>query len=55
MEVTADLTAVRAGDFAVLHGEMDEAANRLAEGLVAFFVEGMGKVTEGTRRCRSWP
>lgn len=48
MEVTADLNAVRAGDFAVLHGEMDAAADRLAEGLVGFFVDGMSKVTEGT-------
>lgn len=48
MEVTADLKAVRAGDFAVLHGEMNKAADRLAEGLAAFFVEGMSKVTEGT-------
>jgi hypothetical protein len=48
MEVTADLKAVRAGDFAVLHGELDKAADRLAEGLVGFFVEGISKVTEGT-------
>lgn len=48
MDVTADLNAVRAGDFTVLHVEMDGAADRLAEGLVGFFVEGMNKVTEGT-------
>lgn len=48
MDVTADLNAVRTGDLAVFHGEVDKAADRLAEGLAAFFVEGMSKVTEGT-------
>jgi len=48
MEVTADFNAVRAGDFAVLYGEIDKAANQLAEGLVGFLVEGLSKVTEGT-------
>ena len=48
MDVTADLNAVRASDFAALYGEMDEAADQLAEGLVGAFVETMSKVTEGT-------
>lgn len=48
MEITADLNAVRAGDLATLHGEMDEAANGLAEGLERSLVEGLSKVTEGT-------
>ncbi len=48
MEVTGDLTAVRAGDFDVLYGEIDKAADQLAEGLVGSLVETMNKVTEGT-------
>ncbi|MFN2468893.1 MAG: hypothetical protein ABR521_12265 [Gaiellaceae bacterium] len=48
MDVTADLKAVRAGDLSVLHVEMDEAAEQLAQGLVGLFVETMNKVTEGT-------
>lgn len=48
MDVTADLNAVRAGDLTPLQVQLDSAADQLAEGLVAFFVEGMNKVTEGT-------
>jgi hypothetical protein len=47
-EVTADLDAVRDGDYEKLHTELDQAADSMAEQLVGFFVQSMNKVTEGT-------
>lgn len=47
-EVTADLTAVRDGDYEQLYEAMFESADAMAEQLVGYFVESMGKVTEGT-------
>ena len=46
--VTADLDAVRTGDFEKLHEAMYAGAAPMAEQLVGYFVESMGKVTEGT-------
>jgi hypothetical protein len=47
-EVTADLNAVRDGDYEQLYAELDAASDSMAEQLVGFFVETMAKVTEGT-------
>lgn len=47
-EITADLDAVRAGDYDVFHAELDQAAESMAEQLVGYFVETLGKVTDGT-------
>ncbi len=47
-EVTSDLKAVRDGDYEQLYEAMFESADAMAEQLVGYFVESMGKVTEGT-------
>jgi hypothetical protein len=47
-DVTADLNAVRDGDYEKLHVELDKAADSMAEQLVGYFVESLDKVTEGT-------
>jgi hypothetical protein len=47
-EVTSDLKAVRDGDYERLYEAMFESADAMAEQLVGYFVESMGKVTEGT-------
>lgn len=47
-EVTFDLKAVRDGDYEQLYRAMFESAEAMAEQLVGYFVESMGKVTEGT-------
>jgi hypothetical protein len=47
-EVTSDLKAVRDGDYERLYEAMLESADAMAEQLVGYFVESMGKVTEGT-------
>jgi len=47
-DVTSDLNAVRDGDYDRLYEAMFESADVMAEQLVGYFVESMGKVTEGT-------
>ena len=47
-EVTSDLKEVRDGDYEQLYKAMFESADAMAEQLVGYFVESMGKVTEGT-------
>lgn len=47
-EVTADLNAVRDGDYGQLYAALDEASDSMAEQLVGLFVETLNKVTEGT-------
>jgi hypothetical protein len=47
-EVTSDLDAVRSGDYEQLYKAMFESADAMAEQLVGYFVETIGKVTEGT-------
>jgi hypothetical protein len=47
-EVISDLKAVCDGDYEQLYEAMFESADAMAEQLVGYFVESMGKVTEGT-------
>ena len=47
-EVTSDLKAVRDGDYEQLYEAMFESADAMAEQLIGYFVESMGKVMEGT-------
>ena len=47
-EVTSDLKAVRDADYEQLYQAMFESADAMAEQLVGYFVESIGKVTEGT-------
>lgn len=47
-EVSSDLKAVRNGGYEQLYEAMFESADSMAEQLVGYFVESMGKVTEGT-------
>lgn len=42
------MKAVRDGDYEQLYEAMFESADAMAEQLVGYFVESMGKVTEGT-------
>jgi hypothetical protein len=46
--VTSDLRAVRDADYEQLYQAMFERADAMAEQLVGYFVESIGKVTEGT-------
>ncbi|MEA2475122.1 MAG: hypothetical protein QOE06_3037 [Thermoleophilaceae bacterium] len=47
-EITSDLKAVREGHYEQLYEAMYESADAMAEQLVGYFIESIGKVTEGT-------